>query len=140
MNLFPFFFNEIDPPACSVASNYIQPVEWQMSPRHRLTGAPMGNARRHNRLTIMGTEKLGTRGLKLTRLIPARPHCCQTRDCGASRGPRTYCSGCSRKALKPPPPRSLLDFPFPTDFPRPEKPASQSLRAGSLGGHHSPWM
>lgn len=56
-NLFPFFFNNIDPPACSVASNYMQPVECQMSPLHQLTGAPMGNALRHNRLTIMVTEK-----------------------------------------------------------------------------------
>lgn len=43
VNLFPFFFNKIEPPECSIASNYIQPVEFQMSLPHGLTGVPTGN-------------------------------------------------------------------------------------------------
>lgn len=72
VNLFPFFFNKIEPPVCSVASNYIQPVECQMSVPHMPHGAPMGHAPRHNRMIIMVLEKQGTRGLALIPLIPGK--------------------------------------------------------------------
>lgn len=89
---FHFFFNTTEPPACSVASHYVQPVECRVSHPHKLTGPPVGNAPRHKTMTIVVMEKLGTQGLRIIGLIPGKTPLLPDPLLWAFRGLRTHCS------------------------------------------------
>lgn len=111
VNLFPFFFNIIEPPVCSIVSNYIQPVECQMSLPHKLTGVPQEMHWRHNSMIIMIMEKLGTR-VSNTCPIPLQdPTVVRLITARILRTWEYIAPRCSRKALEPLPLCSSLDFP-----------------------------